>query len=850
MSKPIPCGTRSLTNKPKPLTPTVKAAFEAAGLTRETVNKYRPRWNHWETWSITHGVDPLAATEDDYRTFVTDDPGWSKHKAKMTPNVLACVYRHIGKDNPARPATPSINGPESLSPTARAAFEAAGLTRETTKGYRSQWKHWEAWCTPHGVDPLDATKDDYRAFAADDPDRNENKAKLTSNVLACVYRHIGKDNPARFPRPVTPSINDLESLSPTVRAAFEAAGLSRNSINMYRPRWDHWETWCITDGVDPLAATHDDYLTFVADAPDWSKTKAKSTSSALACIYSYIGKNNPARPARPVTPTIAEQHKTWFNRFRVWCEDRDKPHLPTAPEDVAAFVLEISQSYPPYDMERARASIAWYHKLHGYRTTSSYPIVRAETALAHLEDKYPKPGNTLKYTRQMELCREHWWAWCHDQDVDPTQATPAEICQYTHHLASRVTIHSVKEHVRAIGALYEDPSPTKSDEVKAAVKAIAERNPAGKQPTAARKELDTEIQSILEIATTQGVWAYRIPQHLTQEQIARVRQAMMAADVTTKTFEHYVRYGWLPFKNWCQAIGISTMNAQPADIAAFLCELSDQVSPITADNARLGLAYCYSLCRPMDNPAGHLIVLTTVRGLKRERPKPPSQMDPITVVEYDLIRATAHNRRPSERPHQADLRGDTYIALIGAMRDAMLRKNEAATALWSHIEEQRNGAGALTIPWSKTDQTAEGAAVYLSPQTMDYLYTMRHTMRQAGIEISKHDKIFRMSGEQVYDSIREACNMAGLRGRYGGHSPRIGMIHDLTYGNVSQLSATNAGRWKSGRMPAYYARKIIASRNAVSQWYAQKGNLDQEEGINPLGAYGLALSHTGARLGQ
>ena len=821
----------------------MQAAFKAAGLTRGSVKIYRRHWNRWESWCIIHGVDPLNTTNDDYLAFAADDPDWSKAKANGTSGVLACVYRHLGKNNPALAERP-------LYPTMQAAFEAAGLTRGTIKEYRPRWKHWEAWCTTEGIDPLNANQDDYRRFAADDnAGWNKQKAKMTSLALGCVYRHIGKDNPARLPRPITPSVNDPESLPPILRDAFEAAKLARTSVKVYTPRWKHWESWCTTEGVDPLDATHDDYRKFAEDEIKGKEWMAQATSSALACIYAYIGKNNPAQPARPVTSTVAEQHKTWFTRFRVWCEDIPKPHLPADPEDVAAFLQEISQSYPPYDMERARASIAWHHRQSGYRTTSTHPIVHEETAhLAHIEDKYPGPGNTLRYIRQMDLCREHWRDWCHDQDdIDPTQATPAEICRYIHHLASRVSRHSIRDHVRAIGALYEDPSPTKSDEVKTAIKNIVERE---KQPTDARKELDTEIQFILETATTQGVWADIFPPNLTQEQVQRVRHAMMAADVKIKTFEQYVRHGWLPCKKWCKDIGISILNAEPAHIAAFLCELSDDVSPVTAENARVGLSYCYSLCKPMDNPAGHLIARTAVKGNKRQSPKPKSQMDPITALEFDDILTTAYNRRPKERPHQARLRGSVDIALIGTMRDAMLRKSEAATALWSHLEEQRNGTGALTIPSSKTDQTAEGATLCIRPETMNDLYTMRKIMLQSGIEISEDDKIFRMSSSQVYDSIKEACDMAGLHGRYGGHSPRIGMLHDLMYANVSQLAAQNAGRWKNAKMPAYYGRKIMASRNAVARLNAQRMNPDQADDTNPLAAYGLTFSNTTARLGH
>ena len=573
----------------------------------------------------------------------------------------------------------------------------------------------------------------------------------------------------------------------------------------------------------------------------------KRTSGVLGCVYRHIGKNNPTTPARPNTPTIAEQYQTWFNQFSVWCEDRGKKPIPAEPEDVAAFLAEVSQSATPNGTVRARAAIAWHQRQHGYPSRSRDPEVQAETA--HLEDKYPKPaGSTLKYTHEMELYGDRWQVWCHDQGIDHIKATSGQICDYINHLARSLSRQTVKPHIRAIRAIHEDPSRTTAAEVKEALTAVPRTNPAREQHSAARKEVDAEIQYILELASTEGVWANSIPPNLTEEQVARVMRAMTAANVQPRTFRQYVGHGWLPFKKWCEEMDISILTAQPIEIAAFLCQLADAISPTTADNARVGLAYCYSLCKSIDNPAKHLMVLTVVRGLRREKPKAASQVDPIRAEQYDLIRATAHNLRTKERPHQASLRGDVDIALIGTMRDGLLRKTEAADALWKHIEQLPDGGAALTIPFSKVDQTGEGATVYLSPQTMKDLQTMRHTMRQAGIEISEDDKIFRLSPVQVYRRIKEACDMAGLQGRYGGHSPRVGMLQDLTQFNTDLPKAMQAGRWKSDRMPAHYSRKLRPADNAVAQWHGRDRSPHQMEVPNPLSAYGLALPQKRARL--
>jgi DNA-binding transcriptional regulator YiaG len=40
------------------------------------------------------------------------------------------------------------------------------------------------------------------------------------------------------------------------------------------------------------------------------------------------------------------------------------------------------------------------------------------------------------------------------------------------------------------------------------------------------------------------------------------------------------------------------------------------------------------------------------------------------------------------------------------------------------------------------------------------------------------------------------------------------------------LSIMKDGRWKNDAMPAYYARKIKVSQNAVAKWHSRKSSPD------------------------
>lgn len=192
------------------------------------------------------------------------------------------------------------------------------------------------------------------------------------------------------------------------------------------------------------------------------------------------------------------------------------------------------------------------------------------------------------------------------------------------------------------------------------------------------------------------------------------------------------------------------------------------------------------------------------------------QTNPITETEYALIVQTAQSARPGETQQQATLRAATDIAAIGFMRDGLLRPGEAAEARWRDLRCEQDGSGLLTITVSKEGL---GYVIYVSPRTMNALGEM-HSIKQAtGIDIEKDDRIFQMSGRQLTQRIRNTCSFAGLKGRYGGSSPRLGMAMDLARTGASVVRV--AERWKNPAMAAHHIRNLQAATGAVAQWHAR-----------------------------
>ena len=69
-----------------------------------------------------------------------------------------------------------------------------------------------------------------------------------------------------------------------------------------------------------------------------------------------------------------------------------------------------------------------------------------------------------------------------------------------------------------------------------------------------------------------------------------------------------------------------------------------------------------------------------------------------------------------------------------------------------------------------------------------------------------------------------------------GHSTRVGATQDLAALDINLAAITQAGGWKSPRMPLQYAEKIHAARSGVVRAAAATGRDESvyEEGVGVL----------------
>ena len=281
---------------------------------------------------------------------------------------------------------------------------------------------------------------------------------------------------------------------------------------------------------------------------------------------------------------------------------------------------------------------------------------------------------------------------------------------------------------------------------------------------------------------------------------------------------------WQRFSLWAGQEGLDAIPALPETVAAYLAKrAADGLAPATLRLDRAAIRYHHLEAGHM-NPGDSEGVRRVLRGLVRRAAREgrsPRQAAALTAGALDAIRATAHLPRTgpggqTERPATARRRGRVDVALVSVMRDAMLRRSEAAALTWSDVELSGDGSARVTVRRSKTDQDGAGATLYVGRRAAAALREIRRSGTPPG------SPVFGLrSGRAVSNRIAAAARAAGLAGNFSGHSPRIGMARDLVASGAGLAAVQVAGRWASAQMPAYYARAELAGNGAVARFYGE-----------------------------
>ncbi len=178
------------------------------------------------------------------------------------------------------------------------------------------------------------------------------------------------------------------------------------------------------------------------------------------------------------------------------------------------------------------------------------------------------------------------------------------------------------------------------------------------------------------------------------------------------------------------------------------------------------------------------------------------------------------------------LRADRERALLCVAYETLARRGELVALEVRDIEFSPNGTGQALIRRGKTDASGQGRVAYLSRETVKWLKIWRE---HAGIE---EGAVFRRLigrdeiGEALHPGsiapiFKRVAQWIGMPARFvaevSGHSTRVGAAQDLAELYIDLAAITQAGGWKSTRMPLQYAEMFNAARSGMARAAAATG---------------------------
>jgi len=280
---------------------------------------------------------------------------------------------------------------------------------------------------------------------------------------------------------------------------------------------------------------------------------------------------------------------------------------------------------------------------------------------------------------------------------------------------------------------------------------------------------------------------------------------------------------WKRFLSWAASEGLRPLPADPVTVAAYLTNRAEQgLSASSLSLDRKAISH-YHRSAGVSSPTTAEGVKLTIAGLRNQAAQQgrgePKQAKGLTTEGLKAIVRTARRRRRgqtgrTESEAFALRRGMVDIAMASVMRDALLRRGEAAELRWSDVEFCPDGSSLITIRRSKTSLVS--AVQYVGVEATLALRRIRP------LNANPELRVFGLrSGRSISNRIAAMARAAGLGEGYSGHSPRVGMAQDLTAAGVGLAALMVAGRWRSERMPAHYARGEAPRRGAVARFHRE-----------------------------
>jgi site-specific recombinase XerD len=308
-----------------------------------------------------------------------------------------------------------------------------------------------------------------------------------------------------------------------------------------------------------------------------------------------------------------------------------------------------------------------------------------------------------------------------------------------------------------------------------------------------------------------------VPQPLLKGPLAALLewQAMAEGAYSANTLRAQKADGAI-FQAFCEARGESYLPADPKTVRAFI---EDRVKagkkPATVKRYVATISRVHTAAGLL-NPCSSEAVRLGLKKMGRETSARQDQAHPLNWKEIKEFIESAGD----------GLRADRERALLCVAYETLARRGELVALEVRDIGFHPNGTGEALIRRGKTDQQGQGRMAYLSRETVRWL---KAWLKAAEI---KEGALFRrligqtqvggaLNAGSVAKIFKRVAQWIGMPERYveqiSGHSTRVGAAQDLAALDIDLAAITQAGGWKSTRMPLQYAEKINVGRTGMAR---------------------------------
>jgi integrase len=270
------------------------------------------------------------------------------------------------------------------------------------------------------------------------------------------------------------------------------------------------------------------------------------------------------------------------------------------------------------------------------------------------------------------------------------------------------------------------------------------------------------------------------------------------------------------FQAFCEGRGESFLPADPKTIRAFIeHEVTAGKKPATVRRyiATIGRAH---IGAELLNPCSSEAVRLGLKKMGRETSARQDQAHPLGWKDIKEFIASAGE----------GLRADRERAMLCMAYETLARRGELVALKVRDIDFHPGCTGQALIRRGKTDAEGQGRVAYLSRETVRWVKVwLDHAKIGEGAVfrrlIGRHQVGGPMNPGSIAPIFKRVAQWIGMPARYvdqvSGHSTRVGATQDLAALDIDLAAITQAGGWKSTRMPLQYAEKINAARSGMAR---------------------------------